>query len=327
MPLKKGSSSATVSSNVSELVHSGRPQAQAVAIALKTARGQGRGRLGTWAARGRDLVTGRGPGPAAGRGLDLAALEAFDIPQERALRGNRSGAERRRNHPTGLKANSYLIQGAATVLDAIDRAVRSGWDDLSNQWNEAEYRTRGESAFGRWARGDGPEVRVPNVDQTTNYTCGPAALRAGMCAMGVPVEEDALAAAAGTTAAGGTSAEGLVAAAAEHGIDAEQETGMSVDSLTDLLADGCVVLCCLQARDPEPGQDFSHWVVPVSVQSDGIECMDPGVENAHSTLSLDDWESRWTCLNEGKTVNGLAVVLRGAQPARIALALPRMVMK
>jgi hypothetical protein len=38
MPLKKGSSQKIVSSNISELMHSGRPQNQAVAIALKTAR-------------------------------------------------------------------------------------------------------------------------------------------------------------------------------------------------------------------------------------------------------------------------------------------------
>ena len=41
MPLKKGKSRQVISQNISELVHGGRPRAQAVAIALETARESG----------------------------------------------------------------------------------------------------------------------------------------------------------------------------------------------------------------------------------------------------------------------------------------------
>jgi hypothetical protein len=37
MPLKKGKSKAAVSSNISKLVHEGRPHKQAIAIALRKA--------------------------------------------------------------------------------------------------------------------------------------------------------------------------------------------------------------------------------------------------------------------------------------------------
>lgn len=205
---------------------------------------------------------------------------------------------------------------------------------------ETAYGPKGKGGRGKgealaiWAERIGDPkvgVKVPIVPQTTNYTCGPAALRAALLALGVDASEDDLAVLAGTTAAGGTSVEGLADAAIEHGLDAVIVRDMTVDELIERMAEGFVVLTCIQATNRDPNVSYadeyglSHWVVPCVVRDDGngtvIECMDPGEDTIRAAIGVDDFEARWHGIDMNEPVNGLALVLSGEQPANTEVIL------
>lgn len=227
MPLKEGTAKATISTNIAELVRSGKPKDQAVAIAY-----------------------------------------------DKAEKGTRGG----RGEPAVRSwARSYLERGAA-----------------------------------------GPEVRVPKARQATDYTCGPAALRAALAAFGIGVGENDLAADAGTTAAGGTSAEGLAGAAEKQGVKANVVAALGLDQLRDEMAAGRVVIVALQAGDDVGGYEATHWVVPTFVPEDEgelVELMDPSLDHVRARLSAEEFAARWHGIDMGEEVDGLGVVIEGDAPA------------
>lgn len=223
-----------------------------------------------------------------------------------------------------IKAAEYAVRARGGTLGGKmpSNAERTAFDMPDDRW-----RGGGKGKLSAWAsaklggRGGEVSVRVPDTDQATNYTCGPASLRAGLLALGVGVKEDELASQAQTSASGGTSVEGLKQAAEQQGISAEVVEGMTTDDLLDHISEGRVVLACIQAGDDVEDHDSSHWVVPCSVQdlNDAtiVESMDPSVEGARSVASLPEWEARWHCIDMGERVEGLALVLTGETPANM----------
>lgn len=284
MPLRTGRSSEVVSENIATLIREGYPRDQAAAIAYREA---GRG----------------GRGGASVVGEVLLAVQRLQ----------RSGWS-----PEGaLKAATFAIEarGGKGGRKARGRGVPSPQEAAAldiplTRWASALLGGRGEIG-----------VRVPESPQRTNYTCGPAALRGALSAFGVGSEEDELAALAKTSAAGGTSVHGLADAAEHFGFEAEVFEHMSVDDLAEHLAQGDVVIACIQAGDDETDFDSSHWVVPCAIRDDAagivIECMDPSVENARSVATIEEFADRWHCVDMGERVEGLALVIRGDSPANM----------
>jgi len=111
MPLKKGSSQKTVSSNISELVHSGRPQKQAIAIALETARRANRAFGGMGTTKTTTTVQGMKPGKIGSLKPQSPRIKPHVGPIHSAVAG-------RTDHlPMHVPSGSYVIP--ADIISAM----------------------------------------------------------------------------------------------------------------------------------------------------------------------------------------------------------------
>lgn len=284
MPLKRGSSDA-ICANIAELRRAGYPADQAAAIAYHEAGRGGRGYVADVLREVERLVKQGWPRESAIKSAEFAVV----------TRGGEGGRARTMRLGMGIP-------------DAQERAA---FDIPLARWAGAMLGGRGDEAA----------VRVPESPQATNYTCGPAALRGAMGAFGIGADEDELAAAAETSASGGTSILGLAAAAEARGLETETVQGMTLDDLIACLDEGRVVVACIQAGSDEEDYDASHWVVPCAVRDENgvlvVEMMDPAVEGARSVAPADEFVERWHCIDMGERIEGLGLVLRGDAPANM----------
>lgn len=181
MPLTPGSSRSVVSSNISELVHSGRKQDQAVAIALSNARRHPHAAGGA-AAKGVQMAHEAARRHAAGGGLmtpqDLPYTARSDLRQEMNPEGVlTSEVPGRTDHlPLAVAAGSYVIP--ADVVSGLGEGnTLAGADLVHKMFGLGPYGMqlprggRGNTiphppgafhyAHGGWARPGRPEDSVP----------------------------------------------------------------------------------------------------------------------------------------------------------------------
>jgi len=144
-----------------------------------------------------------------------------------------------------------------------------------------------------------PFAAVPDVRQSTGYTCGAAALQAVLAYWGFPEREDRLAARLHSTPEAGTHPLDIVRVAREFGLTAELREGLGLPALEAALASGTTVIVDLQAwreRTDVPWTetwDDGHYMVLVGMDAEKLYFEDPSLLGRRGFIPRAEFIDRW----------------------------------
>lgn len=197
------------------------------------------------------------------------------------------------------------------------------------------------SGIGAWARARTAPVfptislRVPLVEQNSDYSCGSAAMAAVLrywLGKASPSNEEALRAPLGTNPEEGTEVDALVRLGAASGLEATKRVGMSTADLRAILARGRTVIVAFQAWKSGGGSwadewASGHYAVLVGMDDSRAWFMDPSTPDTYAFVELPEFEQRWHDIDaDGRQIHGAGVVVWGDAPlggASTPLVAPR----
>jgi predicted double-glycine peptidase len=142
-------------------------------------------------------------------------------------------------------------------------------------------------------------MAVPDVRQSTGYTCGASALQAVFAYWGIEEREDRLAARLNSTPEAGTHPLDIIRVARELGLSADIHEGLDLDDLERAVADGTSVIVDLQAwRDREDVPwtetwDDGHYMVLLGLDAENLYFEDPSLLGARGVIPRAEFVDRW----------------------------------
>lgn len=142
---------------------------------------------------------------------------------------------------------------------------------------------------------------VPDVLQSTEYSCGAASLQAVLSYYGSDVPEQLLMDRMGTSPHNGTDPDNIARMARDLGFDAEVEIELTVGDLASSVREGAPVIIAAQAWAEDRGSDFSwtddwedgHYMVVIGVDSRFVYLEDPATTGTIGALPIDEFNDRW----------------------------------
>ncbi len=141
-------------------------------------------------------------------------------------------------------------------------------------------------------------ITVPLARQSTDYTCGVAALQSILGYYGDDIREDNLAKALGATSDSGTDYTQFVEYAKSKGYEVGVYKDMTLNQLQEFITKGQPVICAIQAWSDKPTNysddwEDGHYVIAIGYDNDRIYFMDPSTLGNYTYIPIPEFLNRW----------------------------------
>lgn len=168
----------------------------------------------------------------------------------------------------------------------------------------------------------GKVIKVPDIRQYNEYSCGSACLLALLSHWGVyDGNEKKLAQELGTNHEHGTDPHSIARVARSMGLDSSVKTDCSLAEIKAAIQAEQPPMVNFQAwsdkkqKDWEDAWEDGHYAICVGIDDDHIYLRDPVIYNKTGYLSIDSFKKRWHDVDsDGNKIHRMVIFVSGKQP-------------
>jgi len=140
---------------------------------------------------------------------------------------------------------------------------------------------------------------IPDVRQSTDYSCGASVLQAVLAYWGTSEREDRLMARLGTKPLLGAGPEAIVRVARDYGLEAELREGLDLEDLEAALKTGTTVIVNIQAWREGQSRPWAetwedgHYVILLGADAANLYFEDPSLLGSRGFIPRPEFLDRW----------------------------------
>lgn len=168
---------------------------------------------------------------------------------------------------------------------------------------------------------------MPDTRQSTEYSCGAAAMQAVLGYWGRDIGEEDVREMLNTNEESGTYPDDIIRVATALGLQAEYKENMSMTDLENYVAEGIPIVVDCQAWRSVSQYNESwadtwyngHWLVVIGIDENNVTLEDPYILGDRGIMSREEFLARWHNVrgldetDTGKQIH-MGIAIRGERP-------------